>query len=102
MTTPPVGAQPVIATITGKDLLDQLNSLASNFATMSAKLDDLPATVHDHETRLRTIEGHSVGDHGTRITALERAKWKGAGVAAGLSSLVSSGAVAGIIAAMHR
>jgi hypothetical protein len=103
MTTPaPLAAQPVIATVTGKDLLDQLNSLAANFATMSAKLDDLPATVHDHENRLRALEGFNVADHGGRLTTLEQSKWKSSGVAAAISGILSSGALAAILQATHQ
>lgn len=64
---------PVIATITGADLLNQLNSLGNKFGEMSAKLDDIPRQVRDHETRIR---------------ALERRLWMAAGAAAAAGTIV--------------
>jgi hypothetical protein len=34
---------PVIATVTGKELLDKLDALASAFASLSSKMDNVPA-----------------------------------------------------------
>lgn len=49
--------QVTIATVSGKDLLDRLDSLSTNFRDFTQKLDDVPTKVADHEIRLRTIEG---------------------------------------------
>jgi len=74
--------QPIIATVTGNDLLARLDSISTNVAHLTAKLDDIPSTLHDHEGRLRL---------------LEQWRWRGAGIAAVVSSLLSSGIVTAII-----
>jgi hypothetical protein len=48
---------PVIATVTGKELLDKLDSLTASVTQLTAKLDDIPHTVADHEQRVRKLEG---------------------------------------------
>jgi hypothetical protein len=47
-----VGQSPVIATITGDELLNELKAISKSLS----KLDDVPAQVKDHETRLRHQE----------------------------------------------
>lgn len=52
----PIPADPVLAMITGKDLLDQLAGVNQSVQTLTVKLDHLPAQVTDHESRLRRLE----------------------------------------------
>lgn len=75
---------PVIATITGADLLGKLDSLSSSFNELSRKLDDVPARVHENETRIREMVGvpGTVQDHESRLRALERRLWVIGGAAA--------------------
>lgn len=81
--TPPPAATPVIATITGDALLERLEKLATTMQELVTKLDPIPRTVADHESRLR---------------ALERKVW----TAAGASSLLSGGLVAAVLEAVRR
>lgn len=46
----------VVATISGKDLLDRLDALSTSFTELSRKLDDIPTHVADHEARIRVVE----------------------------------------------
>lgn len=57
-TNEPVEQAPtaVIATITGKDLLDRLDSLSTSFRDFTQKLDDVPSHVADLELRMRVQE----------------------------------------------
>lgn len=84
MTTNPPPVQSVIATVTGNDLLARLDSISTSVAHLTAKIDDIPLTLHDHEGRIRL---------------LEQWRWKGAGIAAVVSGLMSSGIVAAIVTA---
>jgi hypothetical protein len=79
----PTGAA-VIATVTGRDLLDELGALRESVTTLTATVNTIPVTVQDHETRLR---------------GLERWRWMGTGIAAFLSAAISSGAVGLIVTA---
>lgn len=83
MSSPVAVPQPVIASVTGEDLLKRLD----NISVAIAKLDDIPAKLHDHESRLRL---------------LEQWRWKSAGIAAALSSVMSSGLTALVIANIHH
>ena len=80
----------VIATITGADLLAKLDSLSASFSDLSRKLDDVPARVHDNESRLREMVGvpGAVRDHETRLRGLERRMWVAAGAAATIGTFV--------------
>jgi hypothetical protein len=55
MTEPPQ-PQSVLATITGKDLLDKLEALTTAMQAIAVTIDPLPKMVADHETRLRAVE----------------------------------------------
>jgi hypothetical protein len=88
MTDPGVPSS-VIAAVTGKDLLERLDSLTREFTHLAAKLDDIPSAVHDHETRLRHLEAAKV------VT------WSHAAAAATLFILLM-GALAAWVAIGHR
>lgn len=47
---------PVVATISGKDLLDKFDSLTASVNQLATKLDDVPSKVADHESRIRALE----------------------------------------------
>lgn len=64
---------PVIATVTGADLLARLDKLSSDIDGIGRKIDDLPRQVHDHESRIR---------------ALERRLWMASGAAAVAGTLI--------------
>jgi hypothetical protein len=78
--------QQVIAQVTGGDLLVRLDVMSGNIATLTAKLDDIPNTLRDHEARLRLVE---------------RGQWKVAAVSAFIS-LVFGGLIGAIIAVASR
>lgn len=70
---------PVLATITGRDLLDQLEKVTSSVQALTVKVDALPASVKDHEIRIRNLEFR---------------QWFAAGVAAAISSGLTGTVVA--------
>lgn len=103
MTEPqPPQPQTVLATITGKDLLDRLDGLTNAFQDLTRKLDDIPGKVADHEKRIRTLEGYGLADHDTRIAQVERGHWARSGSMSLGSALLSSGIVAAIIEVVHK
>lgn len=47
---------PVIATVTGADLIEKIDKLAAQVAELVGKFGDVPRQLHDHETRIRALE----------------------------------------------
>lgn len=74
-------------------MADEIRDLLIEIKT---KVDMLVAQHHDHEARLRLVEGRpSVNaDHEARIRALERRSW------AALGAAVAAGGVAGKLAGL--
>lgn len=67
----------VVATVTGKDLLDQLGALHESVVVLTTTVADIPG----------------------RVRALEAWRWKAVGVSSALSAILSSGVVAAIFEA---
>lgn len=74
-------SEPILATITGKDLLDKLDGVTQAVTDLALKISPLPAAVADHEGRLRRLEYR---------------QWFAAGVAA----CVASGTTGAILSVM--
>lgn len=79
--------QTIVATVSGGDLLSRLDTLSTKMARIEAKIDDIPVHVRDLENRVRT---------------LEQWRWRAAGIATGISVLISSGISGIIIAIVQR
>lgn len=78
---------------------DVSGKLDGALAAHARRLDDLDKDVSDHEARIR----HGEQTHATKeelgtaernIEALQRWRWRSAGVASGISAVVASGATA--------
>jgi hypothetical protein len=63
---------------------------------------DVRHDLGDHETRLRAVESKLPDNLGVRLSALEQVRWKASGGIALVSSLVASGVVAAVLEATRK
>lgn len=91
---PPMQQSPIIATVTGDDLLKRLDSVSEKLGDLIGKVDNIPHKIDSIETVQK--------DHEGRIRVLESWRWKGAGVASVLSAGITGTIVAIIVRTLGK
>lgn len=90
----PAIAQPLVAMVSGNDLLAQFNRQAETLARVETKVDGIPGQVAALQTR--------VDANHEAIAELKQWRAYAQGIAAVVVLLMTSGVIAAIVTSLHR
>lgn len=93
-TAAPVPGQPMVAMVSGADLLAQFNRQAETLARVETKVDGIPAELANHRAQLESQD--------RRLSKIEQWRAFATGAASLAVLLLTSGVVAALIGVAHR